>query len=145
MPRTLCKCTGSAKRFHESQTEEDCSYINAYYTFQRSKDPESRNRMYQFLRCLGHTYDDALKTANEETGTYQYNPTRSGTLFLCHMMFLTRKIKNKHNLLAQISPSIVEFFSPKTLNDIIKWGPCLILSWKLSSGLNFRKGYVFIA
>ena len=65
MPRTLCRCTGSAKRFHESQTEEDCSYINAYYTFQRSKDPESRNRLYQFLRCLGHTYDDALKTANE--------------------------------------------------------------------------------
>ena len=60
-----CRCTGSVQKFHQKHSKQDCSYIDAYYTFQKSKDPESRNRMYQFLRCLGHTYDDALKTANE--------------------------------------------------------------------------------
>ena len=58
-----CQCVGSAREFHESVSKEHCKYLNACYTFQRSKDSQSRCRMYQFLRCLGHDEDEALHTA----------------------------------------------------------------------------------
>ena len=71
MVHNRCKCTGSAKAFHQNNLN-NCQYIDHFYFFTRTKDPESRIRMYLFLRCLGHEYEVAWKTANHYHETDEF-------------------------------------------------------------------------